>query len=918
MSHLRTSKPFVQIPFVRQGQCRRWMAAAVVCLTVGVLAGPPAWADEAKNAAASVRTSTYVFLPEQSSILQTGGIAGVNRTYTVAGSFQLSIDPNTFDATFLRIDANATDASEVPLTLDPNQVFNLTALTGMLTASGGYVFDGQTADGSQVWISLTFIGDCVHVRGETLPPPGTADFFTFTIDAVAQLKYGGGTGRFSDPYQIWTAEQMNAIGTDPNDWHKHFKLRADIDLSCFAATEFNLIGDGHDHPFTGVFDGDNRTISSFTCDRPAEEDVGLFRHVEVSSPYRGTIKNLGLVDPNVTAEEGSNVGSLVGRLGGTVLNCHVTGGHISGCQSVGGLVGYSEQGTIIDSQADTTVNGSIGIGGLVGSVYGGQTTLCRATGTVTGQETVGGLIGYNRGAAANCYAQASVTGVTMVGGAIGSNRWAFFPAIVANCYAAGPVTGNANTGGLIGSNTGMVTDSFWDTEASGQTASSGGEGKTTAQMRAAATFFDAGWDLVGETENGTEDLWLIFEGQDYPRHVLRREAPSPYGGGWGTPEDPYLVYTPEQMNTIGADPDNWGQCFRLMADIDLGQYQGTEFNIIGSQSDSFTGVFDGSGHAISNLTYSSTDSDLVGLFGCIRGGQVKNLRLIDPNVNVRAGYGIGALVGDLYTGIVSNCSVTNGAVSGGVDVGVLVGSSFGTVKNCSVSGHVTGDYHIGGLVGVSVGTIDNCSVSGHATGDRIVGGLVGLNGSRYARIPCAGTVTSCVSSGSVSARVAAGGLVGTNSFGTVAECHSTSIVRGDRQIGGLVARNDAVVTNCYSAGSVDGNECVGGLVGENQRGPVTACYSAAIVSATVGGGGLVGSDQSGALPVVLSFWDTQTSGQTTSAGGTRKTTAEMQTAGTFLEAGWDFVGETANGTDDLWWIDEGWDYPRLWWEAQEP
>jgi hypothetical protein len=48
-----------------------------------------------------------------------------------------------------------------------------------------------------------------------------------------------------------------------------------------------------------------------------------------------------------------------------------------------------------------------------------------------------------------------------------------------------------------------------------------------------------------------------------------------------------------------------------------------------------------------------------------------------------------------------------------------------------------------------------------------------------------------------------------------------------------------------------------------------------------------------------------------------KTTAQMQTADTFLEAGWDLVDETENGTDDIWWIDEGNDYPRLWWEVDD-
>jgi len=95
---------------------------------------------------------------------------------------------------------------------------------------------------------------------------------------------------------------------------------------------------------------------------------------------------------------------------------------------------------------------------------------------------------------------------------------------------------------------------------------------------------------------------------------------------------------------------------------------------------------------------------------------------------------------------------------------------------------------------------------------------------------------------------------------------------------------------------------------------VIHCYSAGVVAgAGEHVGGLVGSGK--AIAVTGSFWDTQTSGYAESAGGTGKTTAEMYTAKTFLDAGWDFVGETTNGTEDIWWINEGKDYPRLWWEA---
>ncbi len=65
------------------------------------------------------------------------------------------------------------------------------------------------------------------------------------------------------------------------------------------------------------------------------------------------------------------------------------------------------------------------------------------------------------------------------------------------------------------------------------------------------------------------------------------------------------------------------------------------------------------------------------------------------------------------------------------------------------------------------------------------------------------------------------------------------------------------------------------------------------------------------------FWDTGTSSQPESAGGTGRTTAEMQTSGTFVGAGWDFAGETANGAKDIWWILDGKDYPRLWWQLEE-
>lgn len=98
-------------------------------------------------------------------------------------------------------------------------------------------------------------------------------------------------------------------------------------------------------------------------------------------------------------------------------------------------------------------------------------------------------------------------------------------------------------------------------------------------------------------------------------------------------------------------------------------------------------------------------------------------------------------------------------------------------------------------------------------------------------------------------------------------------------------------------------------------GAISNCYSTTAIRAGAQNGGLLGADWGG--EVRDCFWDIEASGRATSHGGMGKTTAQMQIADTFLEAGWDVVDESANGTEDIWWILEGRDYPRLWWEMTE-
>ena len=340
----------------------------------------------------------------------------------------------------------------------------------------------------------------------------TVFFVICCCSLPTQAKFGGGTGEPNDPYLIYDAEQMNALGADTNERDKHFKLMSDIDLSGFTGTSFNIIGTSYGNPFTGVFDGNGFEILNFNS------TASLFGYIDDPN---AEVKNLGLRDPNILGAS-----PLVGSLqDGTITGCYVEGGTISGGS---GLVGWNNyegtQGTITNCHAIVEVSGTNYVGGLVGNNSHGIITNCRATASVSGNYAVGGLVGgTHRGTISNCYSAGDVSGWKYVGGLVGYNSGA-----IINSYATGSVMGNEYVGGLVGVNNTWVISSFWDIETSGQSEMCGSKGtsaigcdnahgKTTVEMKTMSTFTDPGWDFVGESANGTEDIWWILEGLDYPR-----------------------------------------------------------------------------------------------------------------------------------------------------------------------------------------------------------------------------------------------------------------------------------------------------------------------------------------------------------------------------------------------------------------
>ena len=213
----------------------------------------------------------------------------------------------------------------------------------------------------------------------------------------------------------------------------------------------------------------------------------------------------------------------------------------------------------------------------------------------------------------------------------------------------------------------------------------------------------------------------------------------------------------------------------LDTDIDL---TGKDWTPIGTDYDnSYKGTFDGGGHTITGLTVTTNDEG-VGLFGWLnRAGSVKNV-------------------------VMEGVQITSNQIYGG-SIGGVVGSSYGTIENCSVSGSISGTVYVGGVVGVQIGgSITGCSSSATVKGTVDVGGVTGQTNS-------SATLTACYATGNViieihpTNNISGGGLVGFNGGNGVWACYATG--------------------NVTSTGSSTGKVHISGFLGDNYT-TVTACY----------------------------------------------------------------------------------------------
>ena len=240
----------------------------------------------------------------------------------------------------------------------------------------------------------------------------------------------------------------------------------------------------------------------------------------------------------------------------------------------------------------------------------------------------------------------------------------------------------------------------------------------------------------------------------------------------------YTVYNANGLMNV-AELVNGGKTdinITLDTNIDL---TGKDWTPIGTDYDnSYKGTFDGGGHTIKGLTVTTNDQ-FVGLFGYLdKAGTVKNV-------------------------VMEGIQITSNHVLMSGNTGGVVGYSWGTIENCSVSGSVSGTVYVGGVVGAQIGgSITGCSSSATVKGTVDVGGVAGQTNS-------SATLTACYATGNVTIEInpakniAGGSLVGMNAGSSLLACYATG--------------------NVTSTGSSTGYVHIGGFLGDNYI-TVTACY----------------------------------------------------------------------------------------------
>jgi len=353
---------------------------------------------------------------------------------------------------------------------------------------------------------------------------------------------------------------------------------------------------------------------------------------------------------------------------------------------------------------------------------------------------------------------------------------------------------------------------------------------------------------------------------------------SPAAGGSGTPQDPYLVGSQDDLNEVRYCQSSH---FRQVANVTLvGEW---------TPITNFTGGYQGAGRTIDGLTIAAPVDNTVGLFGTIDGGTVADVSLTNVAINAPQRSHVGALAGQTYAPASMSGISAAGSVVGTGPVGGLVGY----VEESEISNShadvavtaATGSYS-GGLAGLLYDSaVSDSSASGTVTGSSRTGGLAG-------GADASTTIMNSRASGDVSSQNQVGGLVGVVWGVSVTRSSATGAVLGTDAVGGLIGKaysGTQTVANSFATGNTEaGAGSSGGLIGDNDTTGMTVLnsYQSGTVTTTGQAGGLIGVVSQQPANITESFWNSTANPGLSGGPGASRTREQLRDISTFANAGW--------------------------------
>ena len=361
-----------------------------------------------------------------------------------------------------------------------------------------------------------------------------------TYEIIAEATQGLGGDTIDEATTTLVVEDDTV--TEISSFDELQALQNNLDADCVlvddidaAGRSFSPLGSRDGDQFTGTFDGNGHEIRNLTIDKDvgSERGAGLFGAVSGG----GEIRDVGVVEVSITADV--DVGCIVGYLDdGTIERAYATG-EITGNGSLGGIVGHvAGDGVARESYADVDIGRIRDHDGF----------------------NIGGFAGNVQGTIEQSYALGNVDGISEIGGLVGNLQDEWNDGAIMNCYAAGLVSADDNRGGLVGFASGGagVTESYWDTIATGQGDSEGGTPLTTAEMTG---------DEAEENMGGFDFSTTWDTTNRYPQLTWQEGEPDP------TPPGDLSVSLDPAEDVIGP-----GESVRLH--IEIGNDGGQTVNIV--------------------------------------------------------------------------------------------------------------------------------------------------------------------------------------------------------------------------------------------------------------------------------------------------------------------------------------------------